>query len=438
MRYTFSIRKKIEAIFMYHHKPAAFFALLLTTLLLAGCKANPSYILPNSTTEPQLQATHTTPATTTPTEYTTVPTEPTTVETQPLDPVPTDPKPTETNPTDPKPTDPEPADHFHSYTKAVIDPTCEQKGYTGYTCSCGHSYKDHYTDALGHQFRTSTVAPTATAKGYDLHECTRCGTTYKDHYTDKLPAESQPKPTDPKPTEPEPTKHAHSYTKTVVNPTCTDEGYTEYLCNCGDRYTADKKKALGHDYKVTVVIPTVEHQGYNLHECTRCGDSYKDTYIDKLPSHTEPPETEPPKEEPPKYDHPVYDISDHSVGSLEYEILAQINARRAAEGLSELKISKKLCALSTIRAYEITISFSHTRPDDRSCVTVLTDYKFGCSMAGENLLYASSSYSASQLVDVWMGSTNHRSNILNPDFSKAGIGVWRSGGLIYVANFFAN
>ena len=37
--------------------------------------------------------------------------------------------------------------HSHEYTETIIQPTCTQDGYTLHTCSCGDSYKDHYTNA---------------------------------------------------------------------------------------------------------------------------------------------------------------------------------------------------------------------------------------------------------------------------------------------------
>ena len=36
--------------------------------------------------------------------------------------------------------------HTHSYTETVTPPTCKGQGYTTYTCSCGDSYVDNYTD----------------------------------------------------------------------------------------------------------------------------------------------------------------------------------------------------------------------------------------------------------------------------------------------------
>lgn len=40
--------------------------------------------------------------------------------------------------------------HEHSYTINVVEPTCKNQGYTEYTCSCGYSYKDNYTEKLKH------------------------------------------------------------------------------------------------------------------------------------------------------------------------------------------------------------------------------------------------------------------------------------------------
>lgn len=50
----------------------------------------------------------------------------------------------------------------HSYTSSIVDPTCEEWGYTTHTCDkCGICYIDSYTDPLGHEFEDG--------------ECTRCG-----------------------------------------------------------------------------------------------------------------------------------------------------------------------------------------------------------------------------------------------------------------------
>lgn len=152
---------------------------------------------------------------------------------------------------------------------------------------------------------------------------------------------------------------------------------------------------------------------------------------------TEPPETEPlatetPATEPPATE-PPYDPSNYSVGSLEYAILDQINAYRREAGLSELSISTKLCGIAGLRAMEVAQSWSHTRPDGRSYTTAMSDYGYGFGTAAENLAFAAGSGDAAAIVSEWMEAST-RDNILGNGFTTSGIGVFRSGGGIYVVN----
>ena len=80
--------------------------------------------------------------------------------------------------------------HEHSYTAVVTPPTCTEKGYTTHTCSCGDSYVDTYTDALGHAWDSGKVTkqPTATETGIKTFTCTRCSATK----TETIPAGSCP------------------------------------------------------------------------------------------------------------------------------------------------------------------------------------------------------------------------------------------------------
>ena len=139
--------------------------------------------------------------------------------------------------------------HTHEYAATVIQPTCTEGGYTVHTCACGGSYQDSETDPLGHNYVESEV---------DTYTCTRCGDSY--------------------------TTHTHSYTTTVVEPTCTEDGYTLYQCvSCGYSYEDFVVDALGHDFERISMTPDEA-----TYECTRCGYIYTEESI-PIPTLPDPP-----------------------------------------------------------------------------------------------------------------------------------------------------
>lgn len=79
-------------------------------------------------------------------------------------------------------------------------------------------------------------------------------------------------------------QHTHKYSDKVVAPTCENGGYTVHTCDCGHSYSDKETKATGHSYTEKVVAPTTSAKGYTLHTCSKCGTSYKDSYVDKLPT----------------------------------------------------------------------------------------------------------------------------------------------------------
>ena len=151
--------------------------------------------------------------------------------------------------------------HEHSYTAVVTAPTCTEKGYTTHTCSCGDSYVDTYTDALGHAWDGGTVTkePTETETGTKTFTCTRCSETK----TEVIPALS----------------HEHSYKAVVTAPTCTAKGYTTHTCSCGDSYVDTYTDALGHAWDGGTVTkqPTAMETGVRTYTCTRCSATKTET-----------------------------------------------------------------------------------------------------------------------------------------------------------------
>ena len=95
--------------------------------------------------------------------------------------------------------------------------------------------------------------------------------------TDSVPTpnteETVPPATETITTEP---NHVHKYTSKVTNPSCTESGYTTFVCDCGDTYTTDQTNATGHNYSKKITAPTCTYKGYTTYTCSVCGNSYTD------------------------------------------------------------------------------------------------------------------------------------------------------------------
>ena len=120
--------------------------------------------------------------------------------------------------------------------------------------------------------------------------------------------------------------------------------------------------------------------------------------------------------------------------AYEAEVIRLVNAERAKQGLSALSRNDGAVNVSRVRAKEIVTSFSHTRPDGRSCFTAASDLGVAYKTAGENIAYGYST--PAQVVNGWMNSEGHRKNILSKSFSKIGVGCYSSGGVLYWSQFF--
>ena len=74
--------------------------------------------------------------------------------------------------------------------------------------------------------------------------------------------------------------HEHEYESNITPSTCTTEGYIEYVCSCGDRYTEPLPLASHNLSKAEDKASTCTEKGYNNHKkCLTCD---YETY-DELP-----------------------------------------------------------------------------------------------------------------------------------------------------------
>ena len=147
----------------------------------------------------------------------------------------------------------------HSYTYAQADATHHKA-----TCSCGYSA----TQSHSYSYK-ATKNPTLSATGTLTGTCSKCSGTA----TVTLPK-----------------LNTTDYTKTVTKAaTCTETGTDSYKWNTTTygTFTFTVETAdLGHSYTTKVTAPTCTAQGYTTYTCSRCSDTYKDTYVEAK-GHTE-------------------------------------------------------------------------------------------------------------------------------------------------------
>lgn len=131
------------------------------------------------------------------------------------------------------------------------------------------------------------------------------------------------------------------------------------------------------------------------------------------------PDVKPPVEEKPGVKPPVTENN-----AFVAEVVRLVNEERAKAGLKALTFDSEIAVAADVRAHEIETSFSHTRPDGRSFGTALKDRGISYMGAGENIAWGQTT--PSQVMQGWMNSEGHRANILNPKFTKIGVGHYKN------------
>lgn len=159
----------------------------------------------------------------------------------------------------------------------------------------------------------------------------------------------------------------------------------------------------------------------------------------QIPEQPETPQSPELPDAPENNDPPVTDggVQEPGAETPAAQVLALVNAQRARAGLGSLSLDPEASKAAGVRAREIQISFSHTRPDGRDFSTALSEAGASFRASGENIAYGQRS--AEQVMDVWMNSAGHRANILSPGYSRIGIGhVKDSRGVDHWVQLFLN
>ena len=140
----------------------------------------------------------------------------------------------------------------------VVAPTCTSEGYTIYECNevPGLTYKGNFTDKTPHTYDEGVVTKEATIyeKGVKTFTCSACGDTY----TEDIPMVEK-------------TWHKGD----TVAPTCTEQGYTVYICDQDATLTENRDfvDALDHDWGEGVITKaaTCTEDGEKTFTCSRDG-----------------------------------------------------------------------------------------------------------------------------------------------------------------------
>ena len=181
-----------------------------------------------------------------------------------------------------------PSGHEHLYSESVVNATCKDGGYVLYECECGESYKANETAALGHKYEEKVVEPTGSEQGYTLYTCSVCGDNYKSDQKDNTDSNTPGNNPSGNNTS-TPSDHTHKHTASVTKPTCTEKGYTEHTCSCGDSYKDTYVNATGHSWGEwkTTKEPTTSAAGQKTRTCSKCS-STENQSINKLPVEESP------------------------------------------------------------------------------------------------------------------------------------------------------
>lgn len=142
--------------------------------------------------------------------------------------------------------------HTHDYVINTVAPTCTSMGYTEYTCSWGHSYRNNYVEPTRHNWDAGevTIGVTCTTEGLMTYTCQDCGATK----TALIAA-------------------GHQWSEVVtIEKTCTTDGSLTKTCSVCGKVEIEVIPA-GHNWNVGVetLAATCETEGEKICTCLDCG-----------------------------------------------------------------------------------------------------------------------------------------------------------------------
>lgn len=347
----------------------------------------------------------------------------------------------------------------YTFTVTVVDPTCTEQGYTLHTCNenAEKSYKDNYTDALGHDYKEVTTPATCKDAGKVENICQRCGDT---QLVKDLPVTEDHKWND------------GVVTKAAI---CTEAGEKLYTCTVCNKTKTETIEATGHDWNETTTPATCGKAGSVDRTCKTCGTTEHVKDLPATGNHAWDAGTitteatcdgkgvktftctvcnETKTEEIAALGHDfAYGYcsrcglnSKYNQKAYEQDIFEKTNALRSQNGLGTLSYRSDLQYAADVRVEELLQNYitygdyggkwgnPHVRPDGSGAATALGDKQdLAC---GENAAAEDCIFDEEHLYYLWYNSEGHYAAMVNPNANGMICAVREYNGRVFGIQIF--
>ncbi len=142
---------------------------------------------------------------------------------------------------------------------------------------------------------------------------------------------------------------------------------------------------------------------------------------------------------PDKPQTPRAPVQSPAIARDEAEVRQRINEIRQERGLNQLRDNERLAQVARNYSQKMARKnfFSHTSPDGDTPAQRVRSAGIFYLVMGENLFKSTNVPKPVPLaVEGWMDSSGHRENILHPEYTQTGVGIWREGNTYYITQLF--
>ncbi|KKM10646.1 hypothetical protein SY88_13460 [Clostridiales bacterium PH28_bin88] len=124
---------------------------------------------------------------------------------------------------------------------------------------------------------------------------------------------------------------------------------------------------------------------------------------------------------------PTSTTASYQLNAFEQKVVELVNAERVKNGLQPLQQYGELSRVARFKSEDMRDNnyFGHQSPTYGSPFDLIKKFGITYRYAGENL--AAGQQTPEAVVQAWMGSSGHRANILNPNYTHIGVGYAAGG-----------